>query len=212
MFLGEFCMGRLAKSTDDEIIAAGIEIENEGKSVSPFAIRNNLNGGCSDRIKLVWDEFIKQRGSSELEVDIANKIDLPPELQDLLEKNSILFQEKLTVLAMECFRVSQVISKERIDSLAEGYKEQVFHFESAEQQAIVALNSADSEIERLEKELALSEKRYYFELAEKNKSKVIIETLEKRMERLEAREEEHLRLQHQFGKIEEQLESLNCQT
>jgi hypothetical protein len=205
-------VGRLAKSTDDEIIAAGIAIENEGKPVSPFAIRNNLNGGCSERIKLVWDEFIKQRGSSELEVDIANKIDLPPELQDLLEKNSMLFQDKLTALAMECFRVSQVISKERIDSLAEDYKEQVFYFESAEQQAIVALNSADSEIERLEKELALSEKRYYFELAEKNKSKGIIETLEKRMERLEAREEEHLRLQHQFGKIEEQLESLNCQT
>jgi hypothetical protein len=205
-------VGRLAKSTDEEIIAAGIAIENEGKPVSPFAIRNTLNGGCSDRMKFVWNEFIEQRGSKELEVDVVNKINLPPELQDLLEKNSILFEEKLTALAVDCYRVSQVISKERIDSLSEDYKQEVSYFESSEQQAIVALNSVDSENERLEKELALSEKRYHFELAEKNKFKGIIETLEKRTQRQDLREEEHLKLQRQFGKIEKQMELLNRQT
>jgi hypothetical protein len=90
-------VGRLAKSTDEEIIAAGIAIENEGKPVSAFAIRNVLKGGCSDRIKLLWNEFIEQRGSRELEVDVANKIDLPPEIQDLLEKSSILFQENAQI-------------------------------------------------------------------------------------------------------------------
>jgi hypothetical protein len=90
-------VGRLAKSTDEEIIAAGIAIENEGKPVSAFAIRNVLKGGCSDRIRLLWNEFIEQRGSRELEVDVANKIDLPPEIQDLLEKSSILFQENAQI-------------------------------------------------------------------------------------------------------------------
>ena len=209
LFHGEEFVGRLAKSTDEEIIAAGIAIENERKPVSAFAIRNVLKGGCSDRIKLLWNEFIEQRGSRELEVDVANKIDLPPELQDLFEKNSMLFQEKLTTLAMECFRVSQLISKGRIDSLTESYKKEVSYFESAEHQAIVALNNADAGIERLENDLELSEKRYHFELAEKNKSKGIIETLEKRLEQLEVREEEHLKLQHQFGKIEAKMEALS---
>jgi hypothetical protein len=209
LFHWEEFVGRLAISTDEEIIAAGIAIENEGKPVSAFAIRNVLKGGCSDRIKLLWNEFIEQRGSRELEVDVANKIDLPPELQDLLEKNSKLFQEKLTTLAMDCYRVSQLISKERIDSLTEDYKKEVSYFESAEQQAIVALNSVDSGIERLENDLELSEKRYHFELAEKNKFKGIIETLEKRLEQLEVREDEHLKLQRHFGKIEEKLKSLN---
>lgn len=204
-------MGRLAKSTDDEIIAAGIAIENEGKPVSTFAIRNNLKGGCSDRIKLVWNEFIEQRGYKELEIDVGNKIDLPPELQDLLDENSILLKEKLTMLALECYRVSQVISKERINSLTENYKEKISYFESAEQQAMIAINLTDQTIEKLEVEIEITEQRYQSQTAEVNKCNGIIETLEKRLQRLEMREDEHLKLQRQFGTVEAQLKSLEKQ-
>ena len=44
-------MGRRAEFTDQQIIDAGIIIESEGKLVSPFAIRNRLDGESSERIK-----------------------------------------------------------------------------------------------------------------------------------------------------------------
>jgi ribosome-binding ATPase YchF (GTP1/OBG family) len=78
-------------------------------------------------------------------------------------------------------------------------------------QAIVALNVADSEIERLENKLELSRERHKNALAEHNKSKGIIATLEKHLSRLEMREDEHLKLQRQFGTVEAQLKSLEKQ-
>jgi hypothetical protein len=199
-------MSRLAKSTDDEIIAMGLQIKGEGKPVSAFAIRNALKGGCSDRINIVWREFIEQRGNRLVKVNLADKIDLPPEL---IEQNSIVFKEKLSTFALECYRVSQAISNERINSLAENYKEKIRYFESAENQALVALNRTDSELERLDNELDLSEKQRLSLLAELNKSKGIVETLEKRLAMLERREDEYLKSHRRFGKVEAKMEALS---
>lgn len=53
-------MGRRAQFSEKQIIAAGIELEELGIVVSPFAIRNKLGGGCTDRIKVAWKKHTSQ--------------------------------------------------------------------------------------------------------------------------------------------------------
>ena len=50
---------RRATYTKQQIIAAGEKIHKENKVVTPFGIRNMLGGGNTQRIKRVWEDWIK---------------------------------------------------------------------------------------------------------------------------------------------------------
>ncbi|WP_289028153.1 DNA-binding protein [uncultured Paraglaciecola sp.] len=199
-------MGRRAEFTDQQIIEAGIIIETEGKLVSPFAIRNRLDGGSSERIKKVWDKYVAQK---EVVVDQKiEEIDLPNEILDKLEKNQQTAKLQLEKLALESYRVAQQVAEKRVKSTIEDYQAKIAEFEESENQASLAIDSSDRKIDQLESTIeSLSTKNEKL-LAENSKLQGSLDTLIERTLKLEEKEKQHDILQREFGKLEGKLESL----
>ncbi|MBU2878734.1 MULTISPECIES: DNA-binding protein [Aliiglaciecola] len=199
-------MGRKAEFTDQQIIDAGIIIETEGKLVSPFAIRNRLDGGSSERIKKVWEKYVAQK---EVVVDEkVEEIDLPSEILDKLEKNQQTAKLQLEKLALESYRVAQQVAEKRVKSTIEDYQSKIAAFEESENQASLAIDSSDRKIDQLESTLdSLSTKNEKL-LAENSKLQGSLDTLVERSLKLEEKEKQYEKLQRDFGKLEGKLESL----
>ncbi|MEP0354412.1 DNA-binding protein [Paraglaciecola sp.] len=199
-------MGRRAEFTDQQIIEAGIIIETEGKLVSPFAIRNRLDGGSSERIKKVWDKYVAQK---EVVVDQKiEEIDLPNEILDKLEKNQQTAKLQLEKLALESYRVAQQVAEKRVKSTIEDYQAKIAEFEESENQASLAIDSSDRKIDQLESTIeSLSTKNEKL-LAENSKLQGSLDTLIEHTLKLEEKEKQYDILQREFGKLEGKLESI----
>lgn len=65
---------RSAKFSEADIIATGKALEQEGKDVSPNAIKIKLGGGNPARIKKVWNDYI---GDAKLSEPLQSKLDRP---------------------------------------------------------------------------------------------------------------------------------------
>lgn len=201
-------MGRLAVFNDQQIIDAGLSIEAESKSVSTFAIRNKLNGGSSDRIKSVWEAFLANRDKGEIATTPTSKMELPPNLQELLDKNISTQNYQFKMIVMESFKLAQSIAESQIKAVFDEYKAKIKIFEESEIQASLALENSDKKIEELETELEAMTLETQKLLALFNKNEGVIETLNQRVQLLEIKETEFNKLQREFGKLEAQLQTV----
>ena len=200
-----FAVGRKKEFSDDKIIETGVVIEKAGGPVSPFAIRNRLGGGSSDRIKNVWQAFDdKRQAESEAEV-VSEIIELPSEIQAILEKNLDVSTNMLNRLASESFKVAQSVAEKRVTSTIEEYKTRIGSYVEAEKQASIALESCDEKVESLEDKIEALESKNESLLAENAKFSGKIESLAERISMLEDKEKRFEELQREFGKLEERL-------
>jgi chromosome segregation ATPase len=198
-------MGRKTEFSDDKIIEIGLAIESDGKPVSPFAIRNRLGGGSSQRIKGVWQIFDnKRQAESEAEVD-REIIELPSEIQSILEKNLDVAANMLNRLASESFKVARSVAEKRVTSTIEEYQARIMSFVEAESQASQALESSDEKVEELEDHIDVLQSRNENLLAENAKFSGKIESLIERISVLEDKEQKFGELQREYGKLEERL-------
>jgi chromosome segregation ATPase len=198
-------MGRKKEFSDDKIIETGVSIEKAGEPVSPFAIRNRLGGGSSDRIKNVWQAFDeKRKAESEAEV-VMEMIELPSEIQTILEKNLDVSAKMLNRLASESFKVAQSVAEKRVVSTIDEYQAKILSYVEAEKHATQALESCDEKIEELEEKIGALESKNESLLAENAKFSGKIESLIERTSLLEDKEKRFGELQREFGKLEERL-------
>jgi hypothetical protein len=202
-------MGRKTEFSDQQIIDSGLAIEREGKSVSPFAIRNRLGGGSSERIKNVWLTFDENRPSDIEEESSQDKIDLPIEVQDILEKNIDTATQMFTKLASEGYKIAQLIAENRVKSTVEDYQSKIADSIESEHQASLAIEESDRRIDVLEIELDISKSKADELLADNAKKDGIVESLRERLLVLERKEEEFNNLQREHGKLEERLKHFN---
>ena len=195
-------MGRKVEFTDEQVIAAVKAIESEGKSVSTFAIRNKLKGGSSERIKDVWDAY-KTNCQSAIKKGIADKeIELPSEIQEALKGNQRAAMTHLEKLAIESYRIAQQIAEKRVSSTIEEYKAKIIEFEDSEREASFAIESSDKKTEDLELDIeSLSLKNEKIQ-AENSHLTGLLESMQERINKLEAKEDAYNQLQREFGKLE----------
>ena len=205
-------MGRKAEFTDDQIIKAGLSIESSGEPVSPFAIRNRLNGGSSMRIKQVWSEFNAQRNTVNVAEVSDEEVELPNEIAETLDRNIATATKQLQKLAADSYKVAQDVAEKRVRSTIEEYKAKVEELEEAENQAALALEGSDQKIDELESQLESLILKNEKLVAENSKLTGKIESIQKRVEQLETMENAHATLQREYGKLEGQLSVLMDKT
>ncbi len=199
-------MGRRAEFSDQQIISAGKAIESEGKMVSPFAIRNRLQGGSSERIKFVWSEYLSQKESIIEEEE--SDIELPAEIAEKLEKNQQATISQLEKLAIESYKLAQQVAEKRVKSTIEDYQSKILEFEESENQASLAIESGDKKIDELESEIEVLQSRNEELVAENSRLLGLLEANETRIKQLEVKELALDQLQRSYGKLEGQVEML----
>lgn len=200
-------MGRRAEFSDQQIIEAGKSITAEGKLVSPFAIRNRLQGGSSERIKIVWSEYLSQQES--IVEEKVEEIELPTEIAEKLEKNQQTAINQLEKLAMESYKLAQQVAEKRVKSTIDDYQSKILEYEESENQASLAIESSDKKIDELETELDVLQSRNEGLVAENSRLFGFLEANKSRIKQLEIKEVEFDKLQRAYGKLEGKVEVLS---
>jgi cation transport regulator ChaB len=176
--------------------------KSEGKLVSPYAIRNRLDGGSSPRLKAVWTAYEKEQANNENTHGLQTEIDLPHEIKQVLEKNQEIALKHLENSAIESYRIAQKAAEKRVGLTIEEHKLKINDFEDSELQASIALERSDKKIDQLEVELdVLSAEK---ERLQSNNSRLLgqIESLHERVRHLQLKESDFIELQREFGKLE----------
>lgn len=203
-------MARHAEVKEQDIIDAGVALENSGKRANSGSIRVKLgNRGGFARIKEVWEKHISNRGTGDSDVDSDTDIELPAEIQDNLERNSKQAVKNLEAITVNSFRVAQQIAEKRVSSTIEEYKAKIEDFEESEQQAGIALEACDEQISDLHDEIESLQTKNEKLLSENSHLSGQISSAIERINQLEVKELELANLQREFGKLEGQLEILN---
>lgn len=195
-------MGRKAEFSDDEIIAAGNLIKSEGKFVSPYAIRNKLDGGSSPRLKAVWTAYEKDQAHNESAHSTPQEIDLPHELKEVLERNQEVALKHLESSAVESYRIAQKAAEKRVGLTIEEHKLKINDFEESELQASIAIERSDQQIDELELKLDILNTEKQELLSANSRLLGQIESLHERVKHLELKEAAYSELQREFGKLE----------
>ncbi len=194
-------MARHAEVKEQDIIDAGIALENSGKRANSGSIRVKLgNRGGFVRIKEVWEKHISNRGSVNSDIDDSD-IELPAEIQDNLERNSKQAVKNLEAITVNSFKVAQQIAEKRVSSTIEEYKVKIEDFEESEQQAGIALEACDAQISNLHDELESLQAKNEKLLSENSHFSGQIASAIVRINDLEKKEKELFELKEQYGKL-----------
>jgi predicted RNase H-like nuclease (RuvC/YqgF family) len=202
-------MGRKTEFSDQQIIDSGLSLEKEKKSVSPFAIRNKLGGGSSERIKAVWSTYDTNRASEQVLEQSNETIDLPVEIQNILEKNIKSATGMFAKLASDGYHVAQLVAEKRVTSTIKEYEAKITTFEESEYQAFLAIEDSDRRTDALELELIEYKNKFDELLAENSRQTGMAESLRERIKLLERKEEEFSSLQREYGRLEERVKLLS---
>ncbi|WP_445428292.1 DNA-binding protein [Alishewanella sp. HL-SH05] len=201
-------MGRKAEFSDQQIIDVGLALEQKGESVSPFAIRNRLNGGSSVRIKQVWDTFIQDRLSRSPDESDQVEVDLPAEIMETLGRNIDTATKQLQKLAAESYKTAQEVAEKRVKSTIDEYKAKVTVLEEAENQATLALESSDKKIDELESQIEELLTKNEFLVSENARISGMLDSYKVRIDQLELIDKSYNELLREYGKLEGRLEAL----
>jgi chromosome segregation ATPase len=195
-------MARHAEVKEQEIIDAGIALENSGKRANSGSIRVKLgNRGGFARIKEVWEKHISNRGTGDSDVDSDIDIELPTEIQDNLERNSKQAVKNLETITINSFKVAQQIAEKRVSSTIEEYKAKIEDFEESEQQAGIALESCDNQISDLNDEVESLLNKNEKLLSENSHLSGQMSSAVARINDLEKKESELFELKEMYGKL-----------
>lgn len=205
-------MSRPVEVTEQEIIDAGVALENLSKRANSGSIRVKLgNRGGFTRIKEVWQKHISNRVAEEVGVDSDTDIELPAEIQDNLECNSKQAVKNLETITVNSFKVAQQIAEKRVSSTIGEYKTKLEDFEESEQQAGFALDACDKHISDLNEEIENLQIKNEKLLSENFHLSGQISSAVNRINDLEKKESELFELKEQYGKLLGKHELLNEQ-
>ena len=195
-------MARHAEVKEQDIIDAGVALENSGKRANSGSIRVKLgNKGGFVRIKEVWENHVSNRGAGDSDIDSDTDIELPAEIQDNLERNSKQAVKNLEAITVNSFKVAQQIAEKRVSSTIEEYKAKIEDFEESEQQAGIALEACDAQISDLHDELESLQTKNEKLLSENSHLSGQISSAVDRINALEKKESELFELKEQYGKL-----------
>lgn len=83
--------------TSESIVNAGLMLQESGRNVTGFALRQKVGGGNPTRLKQVWDEYATSQAPAQSEP----AAELPVEVAQRLEESTHVLTERLAALAKE---------------------------------------------------------------------------------------------------------------
>jgi len=195
-------MARHAEVKEQDIIDAGIALENSGKRANSGSIRVKLgNRGGFARIKEVWEQYATNRETDDLNSDNDADIELPAEIQESLERNIKQAVKNLEGITINSYKVAQQIAEKRVSSTIDEYKAKIDDFEESEQQAGIALEACDLQISDLHDEIENLQTKNEKLLSENSHLSGQMSSAVERINDLEKKESELFELKEQYGKL-----------
>lgn len=88
---------RPAEFSQENIIAAGRDLQASGRNITGFALRQRVGGGDARRLKQVWDEYL----ASQSEQRVEPVAELPVEVAEEVAGVTQALTERITALAVE---------------------------------------------------------------------------------------------------------------
>jgi len=147
----------------ETIIAAGKALQEEGKAITSFALRERVGGGNPKRLMQVWAEHLL---SSELGVTAEPVADLPVEVAKGVEATGKELADRLTRLAIELNDRAVKAAEKRV---AEVVRETDAQREQAERELADAARAVEASEAKFDAEAA-ARAALEAQLAEANKA------------------------------------------
>jgi hypothetical protein len=108
----EVRVGRPAANTGEAIIRAGLEIEDEGRTVTPNAIRNRIGSGNIPRIRQVWGDFAAKRANDSAPPVVAAQV-LPAGLLEMLADEQAAYADEAAGRYLAIYRAVEAAFADR---------------------------------------------------------------------------------------------------
>ncbi|AXS84544.1 DNA-binding protein [Marinobacter sp. Arc7-DN-1] len=178
---------------NEKIIEAGTRIQDEGRTVTAFAIRKAIGGGDTKRIAQVWYQHVTEATNDESPVP-----DLPVEVEEAFAAGRERFGDYLRSIATEINKVSNRAADRRVADMTrdlEAVKRQA-DAEMADSSAMIEEledknRDLENKVDQLEEDLGIAcrHRDEHKERADKAEAKLSqsggMEALLKRIEKLE---------------------------
>ena len=143
---------RPADYSEEQIIEAGKALQEEGKRVTPFGIREALGGGRPQRIRAVWEQYVA--GDLEQKARQEEAVELPAEFEEQVQGMNTALINDLTALAKRLYRRADEIAESRTREAMQTAKKARESAETDVAEAERLIDDQDARIETLEGQLA----------------------------------------------------------
>lgn len=194
---------RPATFTQDQIIAAGEALLQEGRSITGFALRGRVGGGNPTRLKQVWDEHV----ASQHEVVTEPVAELPVEVADEVKSVSAQLGAQLLRLAVELNDKAVKASERRVAEITRAAGEQTAQAERELSDAAIAVEELEEKLDTTNDELTRTREELLQSKNDGQNQAVELATLRERLAAAESRLEESDRLKSELKTRVSQLES-----
>lgn len=149
---------RNPKFSKEEVIAAGIELQKQNKTVTGNAIALALGGGRPDRFKSIWEEYLmsqQERANNEVA-----EYHLSPDLEDEFYNLSDSLIKNIKSILIDCEKRMNQQATARIEHEQLICNERVLAMEESLKDANSLINKQEDKIEYLlSKQLAFKEEQ-----------------------------------------------------
>jgi len=149
-------MARHPEVKEKEIIEAALELEKNGKTPNPGAIRATLGyrGGLV-RIRDIWNTYAAKRSGSfgEINDHELSLEDLPSDISEAATQMICQQRDQLEILVISAFRRCQKLYERRADDLNKQHEESLQYYKDYELSADQSIKLIEADMRELQTEL-----------------------------------------------------------
>lgn len=139
---------RKSEFSDEQIIAAGNELIDEGKRPTAFGIKNRIGGGNAQRIRKVWEEHLAGQTVAVSEV----LSELPVDVSEKLDEVIAAFSSQIREMASQVNHVAVTTSERRVAQAVSEARERQESAEAELTEAAVAVEQLEESLDALQEE------------------------------------------------------------
>jgi len=144
-------MARPAEFTDDMIVEAGVRLQQEGKRVTAFGIRNHMGGGNVQRIKAIWEGHETGEVSEAAEAELVHE--LPVDVMETLEEVVTGMGDQMRAMAVRVNHIAVMTAERRTTEAVKDARERQESAEAELSDAADAVSELEAKVDSLGKTL-----------------------------------------------------------
>jgi colicin import membrane protein len=139
---------RPADYSEEQIIEAGRALQEAGKRVTPFGIRERVGGGKPQRIREIWERYIA--GEHEQSARPEQLVELPAEFEEQVQGMTTALINDLTALSKRLYARADEIAESRTREAMQAAKKAKQSAETDVVEAERLIEDQDAKIDALE--------------------------------------------------------------
>ena len=139
---------RPADYSEEQIIEAGKALQEAGKRVTPFGIRERMGGGKPQRIREIWERYLA--GEREQSAGPEHVVELPAEFEEQVQGMTTALINDLTALSKRLYARADEIAESRTREAMQAAKKAKQSAETDVVEAERLIEDQDAKIDALE--------------------------------------------------------------